>query len=147
MIRYDGGVPVRVAKLVGDPGRRSYLLPLRAVTIGRNDRCDVVIEDDSVSRRHARICERHGRYWLADLGSMNGTYLEGDPITDERELRQGARVRLGGVSLKFTTVDADEGGPPPVPAAGSGAPPATPATERAGSGDAGRRGDRARDLS
>jgi S-DNA-T family DNA segregation ATPase FtsK/SpoIIIE len=56
---------------------RTYPLPRRCVTIGRAPDCDIVLDDPTVSPRHAVIDERHT---VADLGSVNGTWIEGDLI-------------------------------------------------------------------
>lgn len=73
------------------------------VTLGRGTDCDLVAEDDDISRRHCCIHPRDGAYWLRDLGSTNGTWLNErrvSPGSDER-LENGARVRLGRLVFKF----------------------------------------------
>ena len=69
------------------------------VLVGRDPSCDMVIEDKSVSRRHAYF-ERRGPGWaILDQGSANGTFLNGAQIT-EAELRDGQELRLGMVPLR-----------------------------------------------
>lgn len=75
--------------------------------IGRMSSCDVAIGHASaVSRRHAQIEIRDGGYRLKDLGSTNGTYLNGERIESARWLSSGDRIQVGPVHLKFI-VEAD----------------------------------------
>ena len=70
--------------------------------IGRAPDAEVRIAVDGVSRTHAKITEQHGRYWIEDLGSTNGTQLRGANIAGSTELRDGDRISLGGtVVLRF----------------------------------------------
>lgn len=69
------------------------------VLVGRDPACELVIEDKSVSRRHAFL-ERRGPGWaVVDQGSANGTFLNGAQVT-EAELRDGQELRLGMVALR-----------------------------------------------
>ena len=80
------------------------------VRIGRSPQNDVVITDDSVSTTHARLDYDGGGWRLTDLGSTNGTYVEGTRLAAEvpTPLVYGASLRLGGVRLQFRAVeDAD----------------------------------------
>jgi len=64
-------------------------------TIGRDDGCDLVLRDLSVSRLHARL-ERHGTGWLLeDLGSTNGTRLNGWRVSGQVPVRPGDQVSFG----------------------------------------------------
>ncbi|HMC72229.1 MAG TPA: FHA domain-containing protein, partial [Mycobacteriales bacterium] len=77
---------------------RTRRLPLSTrddVSLGRSRSCDCVIGDADVSRRHARLRHRDGRWWLADTGSANGTYVNGWRVTDELEVRPGDEVAFG----------------------------------------------------
>jgi S1-C subfamily serine protease/pSer/pThr/pTyr-binding forkhead associated (FHA) protein len=75
----------------------------RAQTIGRGPGVDLTIADDTVSKVHARlVCDpATGRVRITDLGSSNGTYVDGTRIT-ESEAAPGARLRLGTVELRLT---------------------------------------------
>ncbi|MST32841.1 DUF2662 domain-containing protein [Acidimicrobiaceae bacterium USS-CC1] len=95
MTRTGGGATV----VLGD-GRR---IPLGSnpLVIGRLPECDVVLADGNVSRRHAEI-RPHGDGWvLADLGSTNGTRLNGFRLTAPRELRSGDEIAVGNSLLHF----------------------------------------------
>jgi pSer/pThr/pTyr-binding forkhead associated (FHA) protein len=114
------------AKLVETHHRekgRAHLLYLPSMILGRHGRCDIVIDQAGVSRRHARITESDGRYRLIDLGSMNGTYVDGTPTLD-CELLDGAEIHIGGVTFTFVGPRADNGGGPPASPANDGSPPA-----------------------
>jgi pSer/pThr/pTyr-binding forkhead associated (FHA) protein len=68
--------------------------------MGRGLENEIVIEDARVSRNHAEIYPRGNEWYLRDLGSTNGTYVNGYGIR-ERALESGDRVSLGGAELVF----------------------------------------------
>lgn len=76
------------------------------VSIGRAAECEVVIDDDSVSARHARLEFDLGAWRITDLGSINGTAVEGVKLAPNvpTPLPYGATVRVGGVKLLFHEV-------------------------------------------
>ena len=78
-------------------------LPSRdSVTLGRSRKSDCVIADSTVSRDHALLRHDHGRWWLRDLGSMNGTYLNGWRVMDDVEVRPGDHVVFGEAAFRLT---------------------------------------------
>ncbi len=74
------------------------------VLIGRDPQNDVVLDDRRVSRKHAEIRLRLGRYTLYDLQSTNGTYVNGRRVA-ERVLDDGDQISVGGLELVFRAVD------------------------------------------
>jgi hypothetical protein len=67
----------------------------RGITLGRGDSADIRMEDPFASSRHARI-ERQGDVLvIEDLGSTNGTYLNGEQLTGPQPLHPGDRIRIG----------------------------------------------------
>jgi hypothetical protein len=104
------------------------------VKIGRTSENDLVLHDHGVSRRHARIVERGGLYFAADVGSSNGTSLNGAPLPGEQQLRDGDRIGVGPVEFTFVWVppegDEDATRPirrnAPVPALGDPMPETFP---------------------
>ncbi len=67
--------------------------------IGRADQCDVVMDDPGVSRQHAGIRGDANRYKISDLGSRNGTFVNGDQVGSEpRLLRNFDRIEFGGTT-------------------------------------------------
>ena len=81
-------------------------VPAPVVTIGRAAGSDVLIDDDSVSAQHARLEFDLGAWRLTDLGSVNGTVVEGTRLAPNvpTPLPYGATVRFGGVRLQFREV-------------------------------------------
>jgi hypothetical protein len=74
---------------------------LRAqMVIGRSSSCQLVLADATVSRRHAELRIEDGRWLLRDLGSSNGTWVNGRRVF-EAEVRPGDTVHLGGCSLRL----------------------------------------------
>lgn len=89
------------------PGRPPRELPLdgHPLTVGRAADVEVVVVDPLVSRRHARLAPRGGRLVLADLGSTNGTRVNGRVIS-EVVVGPGDRIELGATRLEILLVDA-----------------------------------------
>jgi|1185.fasta_scaffold1604760_1 pSer/pThr/pTyr-binding forkhead associated (FHA) protein len=72
------------------------------ILIGRKDDCDVVLREHTVSRHHALI-RRDGEHWiLEDLGSKNGTGVNGVPLDGPVPLREGDFVTFGHLGLRFS---------------------------------------------
>lgn len=80
------------------------ILPLQAgrTVIGRHPTCHVVLDNGAVSRHHAQVLESHGNYFLEDLRSRNGTYLNGEALSSRAELHDGDQVRICDVTLSFS---------------------------------------------
>jgi two-component system, cell cycle response regulator len=84
-----------------DMGRR-FALTRNEIVLGRGSDCDIQVDRDSVSRRHARVF-RAGEQWLVeDLGSTNGTYVNDVPVT-KSALRDSDFVKIGAAIFKFLT--------------------------------------------
>jgi hypothetical protein len=72
------------------------------LTVGRGPQNDVPLErDDYASARHARIEPRRDGVWVEDIGSTNGTYLNGIKLTRARKLTPGDVVRIGETELRY----------------------------------------------
>lgn len=77
-------------------------VPVRGATsIGRQPDNDVVVDEDSVSARHARLVPREGHWWIEDLGSTNGTWVNDRHVVQPRLLKSGDLIQLGRVRLRF----------------------------------------------
>ncbi len=75
------------------------------VNIGRGDYNDLVIPEPSVSASHAKLQQREGIWVLNDLGSTNGTFVDGERVTEETPLGPGATIRFGEVATLFESTD------------------------------------------
>lgn len=91
-----------------DGTHRRQELSAEEAVIGRADDADVVLPRNSVSKKHARIVRKNGRYVIADLGSTNGTYVNGRKIHGPLQLTEGDKIYLGDFIL---TVEKVEGAP------------------------------------
>src|SRR3954467_2448601 len=87
-------------------------------TIGRHNECQLRIKSSQVSRRHCEIFEKKGMLLVKDLGSSNGTLVNGKKVQGQRVLEPGDELTIGPVLLRVAKV----GTPPPATAAGKGAP-------------------------
>ena len=73
----------------------------RSFVIGRSRECDLRVTDGNASRRHAEIVQEGSVYVLVDLGSTNGTELNGRRVT-RQELADGDRITIGATDLVFS---------------------------------------------
>jgi pSer/pThr/pTyr-binding forkhead associated (FHA) protein len=124
---------VRTGSLKG----QRLLVRTPVANIGRADYNDLVVPEESVSTAHAKLQRREGVWVLTDLGSTNGTFVDGERVKDEMPIAPSAVVRLGDISMVFEPTDDSLGvaagsgtkviqamTPPPAPPA---PPPAQPA--------------------
>lgn len=106
-------------------GKQEFILDNGEHLLGRDPDASVFIDHPSVSRRHAQISIRPNQAILADLNSRNGTFLEGRQIETPTELRAGAIIGLGPITVTFVVLSG-------------------PASTRPMSGRSGRRADGAK---
>ena len=81
-------------------GRR-FVLDTSPIRIGRGAENHIVLEGDSVSRRHAHFEQRSGAWWCVDDGSTNGSYVNDEQIMREAHLGNGDRIKIGPTIFKF----------------------------------------------
>ena len=81
-------------------GRRLIIGPSGA-TIGRSRSCDVVLDDPNVSRKHAEVRPRGGAWVLSDLGSTNGSTLNGRRLEHPEVVRPGDEIEIGASVMTF----------------------------------------------
>ena len=129
----------------------SFILEGDQLTVGRDATNEIVINDAEISRRHARLTFQGGKYVLEDLGSTNGTFVNGQRLAGPRVLKAGEVVQFGEqIMLVFEVTSMDAGAtmvsprasvavpsaprpavqaapPPPAPAEYVGSVPASPA--------------------
>jgi hypothetical protein len=94
--RPDGSGALRL-RVLEPAGRRGEVHVIdRELTVGRGAGCAIVLRDDTyVSQLHARLFQQNGEGYIEDLGSTNGTYVNGKPITGATRLRRGDHVQFG----------------------------------------------------
>ena len=83
-----------------------YDLKSDEFVLGRLPECDIQLQSNMVSRKHARVVRRGTEYLLEDLGSGNGSFVNGKRITEPTVLRHDDRIKLGPVLLRFESDDA-----------------------------------------
>ena len=81
---------------------KKYNLNATSLVIGRSSKCDIQIDQESVSRNHSKIINTGKSILMRDLGSTNGTYVNDEPI-DEYVLRDGDLIKIGRTIFKFLT--------------------------------------------
>jgi pSer/pThr/pTyr-binding forkhead associated (FHA) protein len=83
----------------------SFSLDRPVCSIGRSAESDVRIRDESISSNHATLLRKGASWFVVDLRSANGTFVDGSRIAGERELTSGSRLKLGRVELMFRALD------------------------------------------
>ena len=81
-------------------GRRLVIAPAGA-TIGRSRQCDIVLNDPNVSREHAEVRQRGERWFVRDLGSTNGTALNGRRVSGSEAVNSGDEIEIGTSVIGF----------------------------------------------
>jgi pSer/pThr/pTyr-binding forkhead associated (FHA) protein len=74
---------------------KTFTVAKTTVTIGRGEENKIRLDDLSVSRRHARIAWKQGGYWLSDLGSMGGTWVDGSRLSAPHRIAAGEVIDIG----------------------------------------------------
>jgi class 3 adenylate cyclase/pSer/pThr/pTyr-binding forkhead associated (FHA) protein len=102
-------VAALILSLADDPAVK-WTLRDGTMTVGRASTCDIAVQHPSVSRMHARLTVGATGCRVSDLGSSNGTFVNGIRITGDAEMRDGDAIAFGEVQIKVTAP------PPPKPA-------------------------------
>jgi pSer/pThr/pTyr-binding forkhead associated (FHA) protein len=87
--------------LLDDEERQEYLLAAAERFVGRDSGNDIVLDDEQVSARHARIWCTGEEFWVEDLESTNGTYVNGQRIGGATRLQAGDLLKLGRSLFRF----------------------------------------------
>lgn len=91
----------KLTLLIGRKAMQVYDLDKETILIGREDDVDIVIDNPSVSRKHAQIRKVGAGWTVEDLGSSNGTFLHGNKITSAQPLKEGDEIGFGKFSVVF----------------------------------------------
>jgi hypothetical protein len=100
-----GGLTLRLETERGS--RSTFQVTKTGATIGRGPESTIQLPDLSVSRKHARIAYKQGAYWLSDLGSMGGTWVDGTKLAAPRRVATGQTIDIG--VCRLVVVAAAEG--------------------------------------
>jgi FHA domain-containing protein len=99
-------------RLETERGPRSTFEVMKSgATIGRGPESTIQLADLSVSRKHAKIIYKQGAYWLSDLGSMGGTWIDGTKLAAPRRVATGQIIDIGVCRLAVVSAGADEESP------------------------------------
>jgi pSer/pThr/pTyr-binding forkhead associated (FHA) protein len=97
-----------VTKLVVASGKsagRAIAVKRNRLLIGRAEECDIRPLSEDVSRRHCAVIVGPAAVWVEDLGSRNGTFVDGSRITGKVQVADGAMIRVGSLELKVSCSD------------------------------------------
>ena len=95
------GQPARLVIADGPQAGVGAGLDSEPVVIGRGSDCQIKLDDDYSSTRHARIFSSESQWWVEDLGSTNGTYLNGQRVTRPVPAEIGGSIRIGRTTLNL----------------------------------------------
>jgi pSer/pThr/pTyr-binding forkhead associated (FHA) protein len=98
-----------VAQLIVQDSGQTYLIDLTSgerLVVGRSHDCDIPIRADRASRRHAAFEPAQDGHEIADLGSTNGTLLNGAPFAHAMRLSNGDTIDIGGCRILYRIVTA-----------------------------------------
>ncbi len=98
-IREDGSV------------EKPFPLAKDSCLIGRSPSVEIPLADETVSAVHARVWRKADRWWVEDLDSRNGTFLNQIPVAKEEILCSGDRIRVGRILLEFRSEDSSLSAP------------------------------------
>lgn len=106
MKNVEGGKDVAYLKVVNrldslNFKMQEYYVLEKITRIGRSSKNDIVIKDNFVSKNHLIIRDEAGKYFIEDLNSANGTYLNGEALYEKTELTNGDRVGVGFIQFLF----------------------------------------------
>jgi pSer/pThr/pTyr-binding forkhead associated (FHA) protein len=103
--------PVRLQPVLDIDGQR-YSLNAPSIVLGRSSEADILVDDTGVSRRHLEIHTQNGVTSAVDMGSTNGSYVNGHKVSGSTELTDGSTITMGRTKIIFRLLPANTGGRP-----------------------------------
>jgi pSer/pThr/pTyr-binding forkhead associated (FHA) protein len=91
-------------------GGQRYSLNAGSIVLGRSSEADILVEDTGVSRRHLEIRTDGGRAVAIELGSTNGSFVNGQRVQGQTELTDGSVITMGRTRMTFRLVPVQNGG-------------------------------------
>lgn len=101
IMRLSDGTALLISTRGAVSGSR-YLLDEDEITVGRDPRADILLDDSTVSRSHAVFRRVNGAYSVIDAGSLNGTYVNRQSV-DQKQLNNGDEIMIGKFRLVYFT--------------------------------------------
>lgn len=101
--------PIRLQPVLDIDGQR-YSLNAASIVLGRSSEADILIDDTGVSRRHLEIRTANGVSTAVDMGSTNGSYVNGHKVSGSTELTDGSTITMGRTKIIFRLLPAGPGG-------------------------------------
>lgn len=98
-------MPYQLVVVQGRSSRQAVKLSSSVTTVGRREVCQLRIKSSQVSRKHCQFFEKKGLLLVKDLGSSNGTFVNGKRVEDQRVLEPGDELTIGGVKLKVEKIE------------------------------------------
>ena len=105
-----------ITVMLGEQTMSTHTIAHHPFVAGREAGCDILIENIGISRQHCRLLWEDGRFKVEDMGSSNGTILNGEKIPAAAEVKDGDEIKIGKYRLLFHHAP----GEPPPPAKGEG---------------------------
>jgi hypothetical protein len=107
MTKQHSDYPVLILQESDSPQQQHWIMEREEITIGRGEECDLVLDEREVSRQHIRIYKQDSQFYVEDLNSKNGTWLNGNQITGTRQLSDGDEIHLAlAIRIQFIGSDA-----------------------------------------
>jgi pSer/pThr/pTyr-binding forkhead associated (FHA) protein len=94
--------PALVLRLENEGELQTFRFTTVEILIGRDPACECCLDHKTISARHARLVYHHTQWWVEDLNSKNGTFLNAVPVSTPLVLSSGDRLQCGACSLAVT---------------------------------------------
>lgn len=100
-LHFMGMPPAYLVNMSSGGESKRYPISSRVSYIGREDVNQVIVPNEAISKKHAKLTFADGKFYIEDLSSSNGTFLNGTRVHTRTVLRNGDLIRLGAVIVKF----------------------------------------------